>query len=317
MKFIKLFFLFSLIILALLVTLVVTVDPYSKLGNNPWGFKTKAVAQSRENKFILFENSSKNYEAFILGSSTAHRFPMRVLKELTGFESFNYSAQHTNPEDYIAIIRHIFDKKKPKLILLEVGFIDMSENYKTDNRLFNSSLFKYLRDQQKVDTIFDNNYFTLDAIKDSFRVIFVNNFGKALHSNYREDGNYKYEPPVPGPVAIQQSSYPDWKLSKYRVELLAEIQKICDENNTRLIVFTAPLSYEHSKIAINTPGYPSFLEALTSTSKEVWNFHDESIKNYSTYKEFSNSTHMTEEFSALLLKRMLTGKPEIGKLITK
>jgi len=300
------------------MALVITVDPYSKLGNNPWGFKTKAVAQSRENKYILLENSKKEYKAFLLGSSTAHRFSMKTLKELTGLDSFNYSAQHTSPEDYIAMTKHILDREKPELLLLEIGFIDMSENYKTDNRLFNSSLYKYLINAPKPDTLFDNNYFTLDAIRDSFRVIFVNKFGKALHSNYLEDGNYKYEKPIPGPVKIEQSSYPDWKLSEKRVEILKEINKICLDHKIKLIVFTAPLAYDHYLIAKRTEGYDTFITTLTSIFPIVWNFHDESIKNYSSYKEFLNSTHMTFEFSDTLLKRMLTGEPkDLGSLISK
>lgn len=314
MKFIQSFFLFTTLILALLVGLVVSVDPYSKLGNNPWGFETKAVAQSRENKFILFENSKTNYEAFLLGSSAAHRFPTKVIKELTGYEAFNYSAQHTDPEDYIAMVRHILSKAKPKLILLEVGFVEMDVNYETDNRLYNSSLMQYLREKEPPKTIFNNNYFTLDAIRDSLRVIFVNNFGKARHTKYREHGNYEYEAPTKGPVKIQQSSYENWALSDERVDLLLEIKALCLKNNIKLIVFTAPLAYEHYKIAKAHPGHQEFLKTLGQIFGSFWNFHTESIKDYSTYKEFHNSTHMTHDFSEVLLRRMLVGTPkELGE----
>jgi hypothetical protein len=313
MKFLITFILFTLIFLGFFVGLVTSVDPYSKLGNNPWGFKTKAVAQSRENKFILVENAKIKYEAFIFGSSAAHRFPTSKVKELTGFNTFNYAAQHTNPDDYLAMVRHAFDKHTPKLIMLQIGFVEMSETYKTDNRLYNSSLLKYLREAKQPDSLFDNNYFTLDAIRDSFRVIFVNKFGKALHSNYLEHGDYKYEKLKPGLIKIQQSSYANWKLSKKRIDTIDKIKKLCKDHNTRLVIFTAPLSYEHYKIVKATAGHDQYIKYLAENFDESWNFHDESIKNYSSYKEFGNSTHMTSEFSGILLERMLGNQhPQLG-----
>lgn len=318
MKFIIQFFLFTVLILGLLVGLVTSVDPYDKLHNNPWGFETKAVAQSRENKFILLENSKTPYEAFILGSSAAHRYPTKVLSELSGYQSFNYAAQHTNPEDYLAMLRHILSKHKPKLVLMQIGFIELDANFKTDNRLYNSPLAKFLKEQKKDDSLFDNNYFTLDAIRDSLRVIFVNKFGKALHSNYIEHGDYVYKKPSPGKVTVQQSSYEGWTLSKERVQYLKEIKNLCEAEGIQLIVFTAPLSYEHYQIAIAHPRHEIYLKTLTEIFGDIWNFHDESIKNYSTYMEFINSTHMTHEFSATILRRMFTGQPEgLGKKISK
>lgn len=310
MKFILSFFLFTLIILGSLIGLVLSVDPYSKLGNNPWGFKNKAVAQSRENKYILFENSKTQYEAFILGSSAAHRFPPRIVKELTGYETFNYAAQHTTPEDYLAMLRHILSKSKPKILLLQIGFIELDKGYETDNRLYNSSLVKFLREYKKPKTIFDNNYFTLDAIRDSFRVIYVNNWGEALHSKYTQHGGYEYEAPSDTPIKIQQSSYNNWTLSDKRVDILLEIKALCLKNNIKIIPFTAPLSFEHYKIATSNTRHEVFLKTLREIYGSFWNFHTKSIKKYSTYKEFHNSTHMTHEFSKTLLRRMLTGKPE-------
>jgi len=317
MKFILSFFLFTLIILGFFTALVTTVDPYSKLGNNPWGFVTKAVAQSRENKFIMLENSKTKYEAYILGSSAAHRFPTKTVKEITGFETFNYSAQHTTPEDYLAMLRHIMSKGTPKLIMLQIGFVELDQNYKTDNRLYNSSLAKYLREQTKPKTLFDNNYFTLDAIRDSFRVIYVNKWGEALHSKYTEHGNYEYEKQTDTQVKLQQSSYAGWELDTNRLDVLKQIFDLCEKHNTRLILFTAPLAYDHFEIAVTHPKYPEYIKSLNKVFGGFWNFHTESIKNYSSYKEFHNSTHMTHEFSDLLLRRILTGKPEdLGEYVS-
>jgi hypothetical protein len=318
MKFIISFFLFSFLFVTLLQGLIISVDPYDKLGINFWNFKTKAVAQSRENKFIMLENAKIQYDAFLLGSSAAHRYPMSKLKELTGLESFNYSAQHTNPEDYLAILRHILDRQKPKMLLLQLDFVELDENYATSNQLYNSPLVKYLRHQKNETSFFDNNYFTLEALSDSLRVIYVNLWGKALHSNYIEHGDYVYEKPTPGVVKVEQANYKNFKLSAVRIGHLNEIKELCEKNNIDLIVFTAPLSFEHFLIAKNHPGHQEYLKAITNVFGKIYNFQHDSIKDFSTFMEFHNSTHMTHLFSAKILERIFTGTPsELGEVLIK
>jgi hypothetical protein len=51
MRFSLILFLTGMLLTGLLYGLNVAVDPYNKLGNNPFGFKTKAVDFARENKF--------------------------------------------------------------------------------------------------------------------------------------------------------------------------------------------------------------------------------------------------------------------------
>ena len=316
MKFILQFIFFALIITTSLLTLVISVDPYEKLGFNPWGFKSKAVTQSRQSKFLMLDNSDTRYQAFILGSSAAHRFATKDLKSLTLLSSFNYAVQHTTPEDYLAIVRHIIDKKAPGLILLQIGFAELDQNYKTDNRLFNSSLFSYLRQKKKPHVLFDDNYFTLQAINDSLKVIYVNNWGKIRHE-YLIHGDYRQEKTFTGKPKIQQSSYPNWTLSQERVEILRKIKKICQQNNIKLIVFTAPLSYEHYKVAISSQGYNQYIQALQEIFGSFWNFHHESIKEYDDRKYFHNSTHMTKDFSKILLERMLSNQhSQLGNYVT-
>ncbi len=60
-----------------------------KLGINVFGFKTKAVAQSRENKYYLYESSKKQYDAIIMGSSAAHRYPTSTVKNTINLETWS------------------------------------------------------------------------------------------------------------------------------------------------------------------------------------------------------------------------------------
>ena len=82
------------------------------------------------------------------------------------------------------------------------------------------------------------------------------------------------------------------------------------------MVFTAPFSYEHFKIADSYPEHREYLKILTKLFGKVYNFQHESIKDYSTYHEFRSSAHMTRLFSAKILERIFTGMPrELGEVL--
>lgn len=317
MSFIKTFFLSSFCFLLVCAGLIISVDPYEKLGINFWGFETKAVAQGRENKFQELENTDIKYEAFILGSSAAHRYSTRLLKNLTGLESFNYAVQHTTPDDYLAITRHILSKAKPKLIILQSDFTDLDQSFQTDNRLFNSSLNQFVRGEVKKEkSIFSNTYFTLKALSDSLKVFHVNYFGKASHT-YLKHGDYKKEKLTPGPVKIQQSTYPDYKISQEKLNKLLELKKLAKQHNFKLIIFSAPISIEHLNLiqasTVDSKNHQMYLSLISQNFKHFYNFEHESIKNYSNYKNFHNSTHPTKTFSSIILKRIFENSyPELG-----
>ncbi len=303
-SFIKTFFISSILFLTLFVGLIWSIDPYNKLGNNLFGFETKAVAQSRENKFYQLESSKKKYNAFILGSSSAHRYPTQKLNELTGLLTYNYAVQHSTPIDYLAQVKHILSKYNPKLILLQIDFAGLDAKYKVDNRLFNSPLTKFLREKKQVKKIFDNNSFTLDALRDSFRVIFVNTFGKARHI-YLENGDYIYSKPKKQPVRIKQGNNLDYTFDYDRLRILLDIQKICIKNNIQLITFAAPVSHGHYAKIQNTPHlkrmYHKYLSELSSNLKDFVDTKELNSRKYDSFHYFHDSVHPSKEMSEIIL----------------
>lgn len=313
MTFIKNFFLTVVLLMALLLGFIYAIDPYDKYGINVFGFETKAVAMARDNKFNMVEYTKKNYEAFILGSSAAHRVHTQDVKEFTGLETFNYALQHTTPEDYVAITRHIFKKAKPKLILLQMDFYGLNKNFKTDTRFFTSPLKNFLESSEGKPEIawYDTDYFTLGAISDSFKVVWVNAFGKVRHL-YIEDGNYQKEKRIEGEVAITQFSYDSYEIDPKRVELLRQIKELCDRNGTKLIVWTAPYSWGHiNKILKDEKlkkSLTDYKETLTSVFGELYDFNNESMEDFNTTDYFSDSSHPTQLFFQLLLTKIF--RPE-------
>lgn len=308
MKFLITFTSTSLLIMLLFTGLIYSVDPYEKFGINFWNFKTKAVAQSRENKFRILEKSSKHYEAFILGSSAAHRYPTEKLEGLTGYKTFNYAVQHSTPLDYLAITRHILSKHSPKLILLQLDFAALDENYHIDNRIYNSPLKDFLTNKTNQDSrIFDNDYFTLKALSDSLRVFQVNYFGKARHI-YAEDGNYIYEKITPHKIKLKQSSSDNYVFSEKRLQLLKEIQKLAVQKGFKFIIISSPISYNHLEAINQDPrmkqAHELFLSKLKESFPNFINFQDQELKNYFHFKYFLDSIHPTKEMSEIVLEKI-------------
>ena len=294
--------------------LIVAVDPYSKLGINVFNFETKAVAFSRENKFRMLESSKNDYEAFILGSSSAHRYHTSTVEKITGYKTFNYAVQQTVIEDYYAIIKHILENNRPKLILLQIDFYALNTNYPVDPRFYESPLKDYLNDKEKknsyvTSSVFYNNYLTLDALFDTMRVIYVNMFGEARHV-YKEHGNYIKEKDELGKVKVYQFHDNNYVFDKKRIKLLREIKMILDEKDIELIVFTSPRSFEHVEKMLKNEeikkSFTAFQEIIKNELDTVYNFTSFKMQNYDDKKFFKNSTHPSRLLSDKIMQAILS-----------
>jgi hypothetical protein len=326
MKFILTFFLTSVIFASSLYGLILAVDPYNKFGFNLFGFETKAVDFARENKFNQVEHAQKDYSVFLMGSSSAHRYKTKEINRLTNLLSYNYSTQSATPEDYLTMTRHILTKFKPKLILISFDFEVLNKNTKTDDMFFSSPLKKYLNevpaDELKTD-LFNNTYLTLEAVRDSVKVIWVNLFGKALHT-YLDDGDH-IEEPLPKSLRVKQFSYPDYTFDQKRIDYLKTLKTMATQKGFKIIVFTSPLSPEHvEKIWQDQTlkaKHQEFKLLLAEIFGEVYDFQNDGNRPYNSLQYFRDSNHPSHEFSTMVLNRIFgkedSANPEFGKLIKK
>ena len=323
MRFILAFALTTIFLASTLYGLILAVDPYNKFGYNLFGFETKAVDFARENKFNQVANGTKEYPAFIMGSSSAHRYMTKELNRLTGLVSYNYSTQSATPEDYIAMTRHILTKYKPKLILIAFGFEELSKETKTEDMFYSSPLKNFLNEvpAEELETnLFNNSYLTLEAITDSFKVIWVNLFGNALHA-YLEDGDHIVEPSAKT-LKVSQFGYGNYEIDPRRVAYLKTIKELADKNGFRVVAFTSPLSIEHINLIKADPkvavAHALFKATLVDIFGELWDFQQEGLAPYNSLKYFRDSNHPTHEFSTMVLEEMFgKNEPTFGKLLKK
>jgi len=307
MDFLKRFFIYCILLFLIISAFILSIDPYDKYGINVFGFKHKAVMQSRDYKFQMLETSDIDYKGFILGSSAAHRFHTEDIKEILKVDVFNYSVQHTTTDDYKAQVNHLLERYNPKFIILNIDFTALDESFDTDNRLYNSSLKKYLFNQKTETHYFDSDYLSLRAIADSFNVIGVNLWGKVTHK-YLENGNYINEINKTNRVNLKQSSYPHYKISKKRVSDLLGIKKRLTERNIDIYVLISPLSIEHLRKILDNPNlskiHNQFKQELSSIFPNVWDFENLGISDYSTPQYFIDSTHPTRSLFKVISKKI-------------
>ncbi len=323
MRFILAFALTATFLASALYGLILAVDPYNKFGHNLFGFETKAVDFARENKFNQVEHGKKDYTAFIMGSSSAHRYMTKELNRLTGLVSYNYSTQSATPEDYIAMTRHILTKYKPKLILISFGFEELSTQTKADDMFFSSPLKNYLEEvpAEELETnLFNNSYLTLEAIADSFKVIWVNLFGKALHA-YLEDGDHIVEKRAKK-LKVSQFGYANFEIDQKRMGYLKTLKELGTTHGFNVVVFTSPLSLEHLNKIINDPvlnaSHQKFKSALVDVFGVVWDFQTPAIAPYNSTEYFMDSNHPNHHFSTMVLEEMFgANRIGFGKILKK
>jgi hypothetical protein len=327
MRFVITFSLVATILASSLYGLILAVDPYNKFGYNLFNFKTKAVDFARVNKFNQVEHAKIPYDAFLMGSSSAHRYRTKTINDLTGFTAYNYSTQSGTPEDYISMVRHIFKKHKPKLLILSLDFETLNKHYKTDDMFYASPLKNYLNEAPAAELdrpLLNNTYLTLEAIVDSFKVIMVNLFGEARHA-YLEHGDHIVEP-IDKELKIKQFSGGPYDIDEKRIEYLKTIKRLADEAQVQVVVLTSPLSYDHiAKIKADpklAPKNEEFKKAVVDVFGHLWDFHNEGIKHFNSTKYFCDSNHPGHDFSDLILERILGKKefheyPGFGELLVK
>ncbi len=326
MQFIKTFFPLAALLVTALYAFILAVDPYEKYGYNLFGLENKAVASGRENKFRHVDSPLNKHEAFIVGSSTAHRFYTKVFKELTGLDTYSYAVQHTTPEDNLAVIRHILDKQQPKMIFLQVNFYALNKNFEADNRLYNSPLHKYLKadtlEEKKSFSVFNQTYFTLEALIDSFRTLFANWLGMTKET-YDANGDHVYEKPVEGPIKLTQFRYYDYTFDPVRIGYYREIKRLCDEKGVKLVVTMSPLAPIHIQKIFDDPklkeDFFRFKETIVNIFGTVYDFANFKVVDYDSYRYFHNSTHPTRKLSTLMLQRIFgkwDGPEEFGARLT-
>ncbi|HXH31176.1 MAG TPA: hypothetical protein VNJ01_10225 [Bacteriovoracaceae bacterium] len=295
MFYLKAFFFSASLLFVLLLGFVHAIDPYEKYGINLFGLKTKSAGLARELKFNMLEQSKKEYQAFIVGSSSVQGLHTAQVEKLTGLKTFNYAVGQTTPEDQLAITRHIFSSATPKLLLLQIDL---------------SALNK------KAVSITETSYFSVSALVDSYTVLSANLSGPG-NSLYLEDGNLKPEKSGRKRIKLRKINYSGFVFSPERIKALKSIKALCNANKVKVIAWTAPVSRQHYQRIVENPEsnrtLGDFKKTLVGIFGEVHDFTNEDVSRYNDTKYFQDSTHPTKYLFKVMVEEMLGGEATFGR----
>ncbi|MDD3595647.1 hypothetical protein [Sulfuricurvum sp.] len=320
MSFIYRTFAFAVIVLCLMYSFTVSIDPYEKFGINLWHLKTKAVYSDRDQKYYHLLKHKREYDFFVLGSSRAQYIDPEQIKDITSQNTYNFSVISGQPEDYLAITNYIIKTQIPKTIWLQLDFKNLNDYNQLFMQFKTSQLYLFLdhspsKEKTEKTFLFDSTYLTLDSFLDSIRIV-----GKNMQKNseqiIKENGMYARLPTTLFHTEHLESSYFDEYYKEYdfdqqRINYLLSIKELCDQYKIKLIVSISPMSTQHlTKILADPylkPKFFDFKRKVVSIFGEVHDFNNFAVNQYDGFY-WVDSVHLTPELAHIITSNMLSSK---------
>lgn len=311
MSYIIRLFITTLILVISVYSFIISVDPYEKFGINAWGLKHKAVNSGREDKFIQIDRGQKKYDLFLLGSSRVQAFDPDYIEAKTTLKTYNYGVNNARPEDLLAITRHIIDKQNPKEIFVQIDFYMLNKSIQMHKRLKGSNLGKYLKQSslttEKNDLqFFDPSYFTLRALKDSVKILYLNKFSEFVPT--RKKNGMRVEKMIqPGEVGLVKTYFEDeynnYQFDTDRIKNLTSIRDICAKHKVKLTVSISPVHIEHLKMILEDPNlrriFFEFKRHLVKIFGSVYDFNTSYTQEFESLYWY-DSVHPSEKLSNVM-----------------
>ena len=316
-------FLTLITFLSIVFTFTFSIDPYNKLGINPWSLNFKGVFDYRTNKFHYLEQYSYKYQAYILGSSRAMQLQPNILIEKLNLKTYSYTVFTAMPEDYLAMTRQLV-KFRPKLIWIQLDFYGFNSSFPPPKSFFNSPLSK-LTNQNSSKNHFNIpvEYFSIHAFKDAIKVLKKNLKNEVPEKSpitgegLRTNSNSKE---VPLLKEYWNHEYENFHLSQQRFDDIKTIKKLCHENNITLLTSLSPMHIKHyQKVRQNHQLYKEY-ETFKEKIKEIFpntiDYNTVQVRALTSGEYWMDSVHMSTKLGRLITYDFISKTHTLGKSLT-
>ena len=265
----------------LLIFLNYKYDTYGVFSDKLIPYPIFDMFNLRINKFNYLEKNNNLYDSYLIGGSRAIVFKEKELNKFTNNQFFNYASIRSDMFDNLVTIKYLLKRQKVKMIILQLGVDDLYIYGENNENLLNRSHYKLIGENKYV--YYFKYIFSFDLVKTISNYTSLAYFNKnktkfvegefytytVFEQQIKENPTKYFNDQFSNTTYIRLQDYKKNKI-KENIEALREIKKLTDENNTELIVLTAPLNhllyYKIKKEDLNL--YIDQIKEVTS----FWNF---------------------------------------------
>jgi len=315
-SFIHYFFIGSLSLLVIILSLNFLVDPYNITGVNLLNIKHKLVRDGRVEKINQIKEL-KRIDNLILGSSRSERLNPATVSRLLGGYTYTFGIGGANVEDALGLLLYLEKKDKlPKNIILCLDF-SMFGAGKPSDSFYEIPELNFLNSQNK-----NRNYaaklFSIDATRASIKTLQAHLKKNTLSSNIDANGFLisREETPSGDMEKIKKLAHQyytinyksgDIVFSEERFEYLRRIVKITNRHEIKLHIMLTPVhQYLYSMIQNNSK-LSSKLVHFKQRLASITPYYDAMLLNQATINKnnFEDAVHYNEEMGDFLLSQLL------------
>lgn len=304
------------------------VNPYNIFPlqkNSLLKIKPTAKKHLAVSKIISFKLDSRKIDTIFIGSQkTDFSIRTNIYKMLTKSEAFNIASSGYSLEDYPAVLQSVINiHPEISTVFAELSFSDFNEmNKNPKNKRFNVIKNGYLTLSELYTA-----FFSLSGIKDSFYTIWVNITGQKA-GMFDSDGIKMFFPDknvkqtMENSVAENTQIYESFHYKKNSIEIIKNLQKICDENKKELYIYIMPTHLMNMQLMKKQELYDTYFAWKKEISKLIPIYDFEypcSITNEAispNMKYFSGIVTPTVLTGNFVLMSMQSGKIEFGRIYT-
>ncbi len=302
-------------------------------GNYPPSFFPTLVTNYRNKKVNDFANLDETPEMVIIGSSRALSLNPEYIEDKTGISSYNFAVTGTYLDEYLVIMRYVFDQSKldpPKVILIDrpgftVGYGATANraplqffpyiDQESRSKLFINRVTDLINLHQFTESLYVLQFFMFNQDYQPVWTIYENGFGiphinKSLGEAIGDSLSNRLD------RKSCDNFFPDESMP-----ILEEMVTLAAQHQTSILFYTSPANPEYVKAHQeqiqdnNLEGEKSecgkilsdFYRNLVASNSQVHSIffpHPDDFNGYSDERGYYDGSHMTEINNNLLLDAM-------------
>ena len=325
-KFAKRMIFGSLSLLLLVLGINLVVDPYSMTSYNLLGIPNKYARDDRAEKVAKLYKDPK-YDNMLFGSSRVYVTNPYMVDKYLGGRTYNCGVGTALIEDQLGFLLFLENiGKLPKNALFGLDFYSFNPTVPTNKYFLKNDNLNFMNKQASSNIYFEK-FFSIDALRASYKTLY--NFWYK-HVDYKRFASRGEATGVGGvmeyyPKDVKEKKFPEelvlqdkhkiqtlhyTRVSKKRIEYVAQIRDICQRHNMNCIFFITPLNGQMLDEFLKDPQQAKSMQEFKQELAKITPYYDFLTHNEITDNSFYfiDTMHFIPQAGNLLYARIFRDK---------